>query len=46
MNNNVKPRILWQSNISQYSRHLHVYDENNYIGKINTENIVIDNLDN
>ena len=41
MNQNVKPRILWQSNVSQYERHLHMYEESNYIGKINEENIII-----
>jgi hypothetical protein len=41
MNNKIKPRILWQSNISQYERHLHLYDESNYVNKINTENIII-----
>ena len=41
MNESVNPRILWQSNVSQYERHLHMYDESNYIGKINDDNIVI-----
>ena len=41
MNKNVKPRILWQSNVSQYERHLHMYEESNYIGKINDDNIII-----
>jgi len=41
MNKNVNPRILWQSDISQYERHLHMYDESNYIGKINYDNIII-----
>jgi hypothetical protein len=46
MSNNVNPRILWQSNISQYSRHIYLYDESNYMGKINDENIIIDNINN
>jgi hypothetical protein len=41
MNESVNPRILWQSNVSQYERHLHMYDESNYIGKINDDNIII-----
>jgi len=41
MNEKVNPRVLWQSNVSQYERHLHMYEESNYIGKINEENIII-----
>ena len=40
MNPNVKPRILHQSNVSQYERHLNVYDAKNYIDNISKENIV------
>jgi hypothetical protein len=42
MNPDVKPRILHQSNVSQYERHLQVYDAVNYIDKISIENVVID----
>ncbi len=41
MNPNVKPRVLHQSNISQYSRHLFTYDEENYIDKISEQDIII-----
>lgn len=41
MNEKVNPRILWQSNVSQYERHIHMYDESNYIGRLNEENIII-----
>lgn len=34
MNPNVKPRVLHQSNISQYERHIYTYDMSNYIDKI------------
>lgn len=40
MNPNVKPRVLHQSNISQYSRHLYLYSEDNYIDKISEEDII------
>ena len=40
MNSSVNPRILHQSNVSQYERHLQLYDDVNYIGKISTENII------
>ena len=40
MNPNVNPRILHQSNVSQYERHLRVYDAENYINNISKENIV------
>jgi hypothetical protein len=42
MNSNVKPRILHQSTVSQYTRHLKEYDEKNYIDKISEEDIIID----
>lgn len=42
MNHNAKPRILHQSNVSQYERHLFTYDKENYIDKISTENVVKD----
>lgn len=38
MNPNIKPRVLHQSNISQYSRHLYTYSEENYINKISEIN--------
>lgn len=41
MNKMVKPRILHQSDISQYSRHLFCYDEENYINKISEEDIIV-----
>lgn len=41
MNQNVKPRVLHQSNISQYSRHLYCYDQENYINKISEQDIII-----
>jgi len=41
MNNLVNPRVLWQSDISQYARHIHTYPENNYLGKVSNENIII-----
>lgn len=40
MNPNVKPRILHQSNISQYERHLFTYESTNYIGKIAYEDVI------
>lgn len=40
MNPNVKARILHQSNISQYSRHIHLYNQENYINKISEEDII------
>tara|TARA_Y100001938_G_C7993928_1_gene381010 strand:+ start:28 stop:708 length:681 start_codon:yes stop_codon:yes gene_type:complete len=40
MNPNVKPRILHQSNVSQYEKHLNVYEAKNYINKISNENVV------
>ncbi len=42
MNSNVKPRILHQSNVSQYERHLHTYESDNYIDRVSEENIVRD----
>lgn len=42
MNPNIKPRVLHQSNISQYSRHLFTYDSENYIDKISEQDIIID----
>lgn len=41
MNPNVKPRVLHQSNISQYSRHLFTYNEENYKNKISEKDIII-----
>ena len=40
MSQNVKPRILHQSNVSQYERHLKTYDSTMYLDNILTENIV------
>lgn len=40
MSNKVTPRILHQSDISQYERHLHTYDSEKYLNKINYENVV------
>jgi hypothetical protein len=40
MNPNVKPRILHQSNISQYERHLFTYDKENYVDNISNDDIV------
>ncbi len=40
MNPIVKPRILHQSNISQYERHLFTYDEKLYLNNISTEDII------
>ena len=36
----VNPRVLHQSNISQYERHLYEYPSLNYINKISEENII------
>lgn len=41
MNEKINPRILHQSNISQYHKHLYNYDEKLYISKINKDNIII-----
>ena len=38
MNKDVKPRILHQSDVSQYSRHLFMYDSENYLNKISETN--------
>lgn len=40
MNSNVNPRILHQSNVSQYCRHLELYPIENYKNKINQENVI------
>ena len=40
MNPDVKPRILHQSDISQYERHMYEYNYENYFDKISLENIV------
>ena len=41
MNNSiVKPRILHQSNVSQYERHLYSYDYEFYLNKISTEDVI------
>lgn len=40
MNKKIKPRILHQSNISQYQKHIYYYEEKDYLGKINQENIM------
>lgn len=34
MNNNVTPRVLHQSNVSQYYRHIFTYDKSNYLDRI------------
>jgi hypothetical protein len=39
MNEQIIPRVLHQSNISQYERHLFTYDEINYKNKIQ-ENLI------
>jgi hypothetical protein len=41
MNPNIKPRVLHQSNVSQYSRHLYCYDQENYTNKISEQDIII-----
>lgn len=40
MENFVKPRILHQSNVSQYERHMYTYDSVNYLEKVNNDNII------
>lgn len=40
MNDNVKVRILHQSNISQYERHLYTYNYDLYVNIINENNII------
>jgi hypothetical protein len=42
MNPEVNPRVLHQSNVSQYERHLYTYPEDNYLNKISGENIIRD----
>lgn len=40
MNPDVKPRVLHQSNVSQYERHLNTYDSENWLGKISEEDVI------